>query len=72
VTFKASIVIPVYNEIGSLEVLCFKIKKAFQNIKVKYIFIDDGSNDGSYEWLNKNLQNYFNKKELNFISLKKN
>ncbi len=70
--FKASIIIPVYNEINSLETLCFKLKEAFQNIKVKYIFIDDGSSDGSYGWLTKNLQNYFNTKELYFISLKKN
>ena len=70
--FKASIIIPVYNEVDSLETLCFKLKEAFQNIKVKYIFIDDGSSDGSSGWLTKNLQNYFNTKELYLISLKKN
>ena len=70
--FKASIIIPVYNEVNFLETLCFKLKESFQNIKVKYIFIDDGSSDGSCDWLTKNLHNYFNKKELNLISLKKN
>ena len=70
--FKASIIIPVYNEVDSLEIFCFKLKEAFQNINVKYIFIDDGSTDGSCDWLTKNLNNYFNTKELNLISLKKN
>ncbi len=70
--FKASIIIPIYNEVDSLETLCIKLKEAFQNIKIKYIFIDDGSNDGSHDWLAKNLQTFFNVKDLNFISLKKN
>ena len=70
--FTASIIIPIYNEVVSLEPLCFKLKEAFQNIKVKYIFIDDGSSDGSCDWLTKNLQKYFNTNELNLISLKKN
>ena len=70
--FTASIIIPIYNEVVSLEPLCFKLKEAFQNINVKYIFIDDGSSDGSCDWLTKNLQKYFNTNELNLISLKKN
>ena len=70
--FKASIIIPIYNEMDSLEALCIKLKEAFQNIKIKYIFVDDGSNDGSSEWLAKNLHTFFNAQELNLISLKKN
>ena len=70
--FKASIIIPVYNEVDSLEILSNKLKEAFKNIKIKYIFIDDGSSDGSYDWLHKNLQRFFNSKEFILISLKKN
>ncbi len=43
---EASIVVPIYNEINSLNSLCFKLKDTFKHNKIKYIFIDDGSKDG--------------------------
>ena len=70
--FSASVIIPIYNEINFLETLCIKLKEVFKNSKIKYIFIDDGSSDGSLEWLAKNLQTYFNTKEVELVSLKKN
>ncbi|MBO8130221.1 MAG: glycosyltransferase family 2 protein [Candidatus Marinimicrobia bacterium] len=44
-----SIVIPVYNEVGSLKELYEKISKVFENSKyeIEIIFVDDGSTDGS-------------------------
>lgn len=44
-----SLVIPVYNEVESLEELYKKIKKVFdrENISYEIIFVDDGSRDGS-------------------------
>ena len=40
--------------------------------KVKFIFIDDGSKDGSAEWLKSNLSKIFNKKNYELVLLKKN
>ena len=48
---KLSILIPVYNEIEFLELFTSKLLNVFKNINTEYIFIDDGSNDGSKEWL---------------------
>ena len=69
---EASIVVPIYNEINSLNKLCFKLKNTFKNIKIKYIFIDDGSDDGSTTWLKDNLKKIFTEKEFKFSILKKN
>ncbi len=70
--FEASIIIPIYNEINSLNSLCYKIKDTFKDLKIKYIFVDDGSKDGSLNWLKDNLELVFSKKEFELIILKKN
>jgi glycosyltransferase involved in cell wall biosynthesis len=46
-----SLVIPVYNEVENLRPLTAEIKDALDNQALDYevIFIDDGSNDGSFE-----------------------
>ncbi|MBK5283949.1 MAG: glycosyltransferase family 2 protein, partial [Bacteroidia bacterium] len=46
-----SIVIPVYNEEGNIEVLCQSLVELFKQIGGKYeiIFVDDGSADRSFE-----------------------
>ena len=41
-----SIIIPVYNEVNTIEKIIFKIKK-IKNIKKQIIIVDDGSNDGT-------------------------
>jgi len=58
---EASIVVPIYNEINALNYLCHKLKDAFKHHKIKYIFVDDGSKDGSLSWLKNNLELVFNK-----------
>lgn len=70
--YKATIIIPVFDEINSLEKFCKKIKKTFKQISLKYIFIDDGSSDGSTEWLDKNLKIIFSDSEFKLIKLNKN
>ncbi|MDC0195167.1 glycosyltransferase family 2 protein [Alphaproteobacteria bacterium] len=67
---KLSILIPVYNEINFLELFTNKLVSVFKNTNTEYIFIDDGSTDGSKEW----LVNYLNKSllDVQLIDLKKN
>src|SRR3990167_3420782 len=50
-----SVVIPAYNEEGSIEVLYKKIAKVLSNLKKPYeiIFVDDGSNDSTFEIVSK-------------------
>ena len=68
----ASIVVPVYNEINLIDNFVNNLFKTFKNEKVKFIFIDDGSKDGSSEWLQKNLSKIFDKTNYDLIILKKN
>ncbi len=68
---KLSILIPVYNEIRYLELLTEKLFKSFKNENVEYIFINDGSTDGSREW----IENFIKKDSSNnikFISFDNN
>ncbi len=69
---EASIIIPIYNEINSLNSLCNKLQDTFKNLKIKYIFVDDGSKDGSLKWLKNNLELFFSKKNFELINLQKN
>jgi len=70
--YEVTLIIPVYNELTSLDNLCKKINKVFSHIPVKYIFVDDGSEDGSSNWLTENVKNIFTKKNFEIIKLKKN
>lgn len=68
---KLSIIVPVYNEINRLEVFSDRLLHAFRKENVEYIFINDGSNDGSEKW----LANFFSnlpKNEYKYINLSKN
>jgi dolichol-phosphate mannosyltransferase len=69
---NASIVVPVYNEINLIDSFVNNLFKTFKNEKVKFIFIDDGSKDGSSEWLQKNLSKIFDKTKYELIILKNN
>ena len=62
---NASIVVPVFNEIKLIESFVNNLFETFKSEKVKFIFIDDGSKDGSAEWLKSNISNIFNKKIMN-------
>ena len=68
---KLSIVIPVYNEINCLEQFTKKLLESFKNEMVEYIFVDDGSSDGSSDWLLIFCNNKLNK-NCNLVALKKN
>jgi glycosyltransferase involved in cell wall biosynthesis len=46
-----SIIIPVYNEINYLEEFTNNLIFSFGKENVEYIFVNDGSDDGSKEWL---------------------
>lgn len=50
---KVSLVIPVYNEIGALPDLIAEIRAALDGYDASYevVLVDDGSSDGSGEWL---------------------
>lgn len=63
-----SIVIPLYNEEDSLSPLTDWIFKSLKNKKYKFevIFVDDGSNDGSWEVINKLSNTHSNIRGLRF------
>ena len=69
---NASIVIPVFNEINLIDNFVNNLFKTFKERKVKFIFIDDGSNDGSSQWLEKNLSKIFDQSYYELIKLKNN
>ena len=52
-----SVIIPVYNEVNTIEKIVLKIKK-IKNIKIQIIIVDDGSTDGTTEKL-KNIKSRF-------------
>lgn len=66
-----SAVIPVYNEIESLPELVTQLDDVFRSQKKSYeiVFVDDGSNDGSLEWIQKLSRE---KKNIRFFSFRKN
>ena len=69
---NASIIVPVFNEINLIEKFINNLFETFKNEKIKFIFIDDGSKDGSAEWLKSNLSKIFNKKNYELVLLNKN
>ena len=69
---ELTILIPVYNEVNLLEKLVKNLINTFDNITVKYVFIDDGSTDGSNEWLSKNIPIVCKLYKYDLIFLKKN
>lgn len=66
-----SAVIPVYNEIESLPELVTQLDDVFRSQKKSYeiVFVDDGSNDGSLEWIQKLSRE---KKNIRVFSFRKN
>ena len=66
-----SIIIPVFNEIRYLDTFVANLKESFKDEKIEYIFVNDGSTDGSREWLSNYVKNQ--NKDLNkFINIKNN
>ena len=68
---KVSVVFPVYNEEGNLEVLYERVREAFLNTDVTYemVFVDDCSSDGSLEIIRKLSQR---DPCVRYVSLSKN
>ena len=65
---KLSIIIPVYNEINCLERFTNNLMDSFNDQNAEYIFVNDGSTDGSTEWLINYKKNYLSKHpNTNFI-----
>ena len=65
---KLSILIPVYNEINFLDKFTKNLDISFKNENVEFIFINDGSTDGSQLWLEKfiNKKNDINYKLISY------
>jgi len=64
-----SLVVPVYNEIENLEKLCSKISAAMNQVKPSFweaVLVNDGSRDGSGEWLVKYCETNPNFRAVHF------
>ena len=68
---KLSIIIPIYNEVNFIKSFSEKLIYEFKNEDVEYIFVNDGSNDGSEIWLKNNLKILY-QDNYKLINLSKN
>jgi glycosyltransferase involved in cell wall biosynthesis len=50
-----SVVIPAYNEIGTIGLILLKVAHALPTVTKQIIIVDDCSTDGTSEWLRRNL-----------------
>ena len=66
-----SIIIPIFNEIHYLETFVTNLKDSFKNEEVEYIFVNDGSTDGSKEWIDHYIKQQDQQKNI-FIDIKNN
>ena len=57
---KISFVCPIFNKKKYLKIVLSSIKKQVGSFEKEYIFIDDGSTDGSLEYLKKKTQKWKN------------
>jgi glycosyltransferase involved in cell wall biosynthesis len=48
---KLSVIIPVYNEIHTLDTVLAKVIEAIPEVPKEIVMVDDGSTDGTREWL---------------------
>ena len=69
---KISIIVPIYNEIKLIEKFINKLIVTFNDLEVKYILVDDGSTDGSQQWLKQQVPVIFSKLNYNLILIEKN
>jgi glycosyltransferase involved in cell wall biosynthesis len=52
---RLSVVIPVYNEAGTIGRILLEVARALPAVPKQIIIVDDCSNDGTSEWLGRNL-----------------
>jgi len=52
-SLKLSVVIPVYNEIHTIDMVLGKVVQALPHVPKELVLVDDGSRDGTREWLTK-------------------
>ena len=69
---QLTILIPVYNEINLIQKFSNNLINTFKNTPTKYVFIDDGSTDGTSQWLKENLKVIYNDYQFELLSLNKN
>jgi len=50
---KLSILIPIYNEITTIAEVLERVAGVLPQVEKERVLVDDGSNDGTREWLNK-------------------
>ena len=50
-----SVVIPVYNEVGTIGPVIAQVAGALPGVRKEIIVVDDCSHDGSASWLRRNL-----------------
>lgn len=67
-----SIIIPIFNEKKIIEKFLLSLLKSFKKINCKFIFIDDGSYDGSIEKTEKILKTNFFEENYIYKKLNKN
>ncbi len=65
-TTDVSVVVPLLNEVQSIDELYDKLKEALQDYSFEIIFVDDGSTDGSWEKISALCEKSDNVKALRF------
>jgi glycosyltransferase involved in cell wall biosynthesis len=50
-----SVIMPVYNEVGTIADVMAIVRRALPGVKKELIVVDDGSKDGTREWLSTNF-----------------
>lgn len=53
---KLSVIIPVYNEIHTIDSTLTEVVRALPHVPKEIVIVDDGSTDGTREWLTRTLQ----------------
>lgn len=54
---KLSVIIPVYNEINTLDTILAKVIRVLPEVTKEIIMVDDFSTDGTRQWLERNFAN---------------
>src|SRR5205823_6142366 len=53
---ELSILMPVYNEVGNIAKIIDLVKAALPGVTKEIVIVDDGSTDGTRNWLSENFQ----------------